>query len=221
MIGISVAAKREWLAVCEYFGKSLEDRERCPYGGYFKIQIAGKDAIVYFAGNGKVRSAAACQYMIDTFELEKVIVVGTCAGIDVTYDLLDIIVPSRAVQCDCTVKEVKPLIRQDFVVDIDLSKYGSEFNTGVIGTSDRPIVLVSDYLDLKENNITIADMESAAIAYVCKRNGVEIVIIKGISDFPIDRNEPTVSQNNQGQMFSQNAPIVMRKIFDTYIERFI
>ncbi len=221
MIGISIAAKTEWEFVCNYFGKTLEERKRHPFGGYFQAKINHKDVMIYFAGNGKVRSAASCQHMIDKFNLNKVIVVGTCAGIDLQYGILDIIVPNRAVQCDCTVKEMKPLIRQDFIVDIDLSNYGNGFPTGTIGTSDRPIVLMSDYLELKKNDITVADMESAAIAYVCKRNEVEVVIIKGISDFPVDRNNPAASQTNQGQMFSQNAPIVMKKILDTYIEKFI
>ena len=37
--------------------------------------------------------------------------------------------------------------------------------------------------ELKNNNITIADTESAAIAYICKANNVECMVIKGISDF--------------------------------------
>ena len=37
--------------------------------------------------------------------------------------------------------------------------------------------------ELNNNNITIADTESAAIAYICKANNVECMVIKGISDF--------------------------------------
>ena len=40
-----------------------------------------------------------------------------------------------------------------------------------------------DYLELKENEIIIADTEAGAIAYICKKNDVECIIIKGISDF--------------------------------------
>ncbi len=221
MIGISIAAKAEWNATCEYFGKTLEERERSPYGGYFQTKIKGKDVIIYFAGNGKVRSAAACQYMIDKFQLEKVIVAGTCAGIDIRYNTLDIIIPNKAAQCDCTIKERHPLIRNDFVVDIDLLKYEITEPTGVIGTSDRPVVLMQDYLDLKNNGITIADMESAAIAYACKRNEVEIVIIKGISDFPVKREDPTSSQQGQSSVYAQNVGPIMKKIFDGYLEKFI
>ncbi len=35
-----------------------------------------------------------------------------------------------------------------------------------------------DYLELKENNITIADTESAAIMYICRANDVECIVIK-------------------------------------------
>ena len=59
----------------------------------------------------------------------KVIVAGTCAGIDGKLHILDILVPDKAVQYDCTVKEIEPFIKQSFIVDIDLSKYGNDFYT--------------------------------------------------------------------------------------------
>lgn len=49
-----------------------------------------------------------------------------------------------------------------------------------------------DYLELKENHITIADTESVAIAYVCKMNKIDCLIIKGISDFPINEFETSI-----------------------------
>ncbi len=221
MIGISIAAKKEWEFTCDYFGKTIEDRKRTPFGGYFMIKIKNEDAIVYFAGNGKVRSAASCQYMIDKFGLTKVIIAGTCAGIDDKYKILDIIIPNRAVQCDCTVKELKPLIRNDFIVDIDIAKYGEAYNTGTIGTSDKPIVLPKDYCELRNNEITVADMESAAIAYICKKNDVESVIIKGISDIPAKYEADDEAFLESKGTYAANVPFVMKKIFDDYLIKFI
>ena len=65
--------------------------------------------------------------MISKFNLTKVIVAGTCAGIDEKFSNLDIFVPDKAVQYDCTVKEIEPLIKQSFIVDFNLSKYGMIF----------------------------------------------------------------------------------------------
>ena len=110
-----------------------------------------------------------------------------------------------------------------FNVEIDLTKYNFEYNTGIIGTADKAVVMWKDYLQLKENNITIADCESGAIAYICKANNVECIIIKGISDFPNDEtNEDTIKSNEeQINVFVKNTPLVMNKIFDEYLLKVI
>ena len=80
-----------------------------------------------------------------------------------------------------------------------------------------------DYLVLKENNITIVDTEAAGIAYVCKMNNVDVLIIKGISDFPLDENQTSkkISYEEQYEIFIKNVPIVMNKIFDEYLDKII
>lgn len=223
MIGISIATKWEWDATLEYYGMNLEQCERYPYGEFFFYSICGKEVVFYSTGVRKVNGIGANQYMISKYNLEKVIVVGTCAGIDDKYQNLDIFVPNKAVQYDCTVKEIEPLIKSSFIVDIDLSKYEGNYNTGVIGTADKAVVMWKDYLELKENSITIADTEAGAIAYFCKKNGVECIIIKGISDFPTDEKFSTKEQSNEEQInvYLENTPKVMNKIFENYLERFI
>ena len=161
--------------------------------------------------------------MISKFNLTKVIVAGTCAGIDEKFSNLDIFVPDKAVQYDCTVKEIEPFIKQSFVVDIDLSKYGNDFYTGTIGTADKAVVMWKDYLELKENKIIIADTEAGAIAYICKKNDVECIIIKGISDFPTEESNSDKFESNieQINIYLENTPKVMNKILAEYLKRFI
>ncbi|MDO6654583.1 permease [Anaerobacillus sp. 1_MG-2023] len=161
--------------------------------------------------------------MISKFKLTKVIVAGTCAGINDQFRNVDIFVPDKAVQYDCTVKEIEPLIKQSFIVHIDLSKYGDDFHKGTIGTADKAVVMWNDYLELKKNEITIADTEAAAIAYICKKNDVECIIIKGISDFPTDERNANKFESNIEQMnvYLENTPKVMNKIFGEYLNRFI
>ncbi len=221
MIGISIASRLEWRATCNYFDKTTSECDKYPFGEFFFIKVKDEDVIIYYSGSGKAQASAACQYMIDKFRLDKVIVIGTCAGIDDNYKALDIIVPNRAVQCDCTVKEQQPLIKERFSVNIDLSDYQFKYNTGMIGTSDKPVVIMKDYLDLKNNNIAIADMEASAIAYICKCNGVKVIIIKGISDFPLSNNDSKKSYEEQVQMYETNTKFIMNEVFDNYLEKFI
>ena len=90
----------------------------------------------------------------------------------------------------------------------------------MIATADRPVVMWQDYKDLKDNDVTIADMESAATAYVCKVNNVEFVAIKGISDFAIDESTSTIedSYKDQFDTYTRNTPIVVNNILDNYLE---
>lgn len=215
MTGISIAAKREWNAVLDKFQVSIDSCTKYPFGEYFTTEINGESVIFYRGGVRKVNSSASTQYMIDHFDLKKIIVAGTCAGIDDNFKALDIFIPNKAVQYDCTVKEQEPLIKDSFTVNFNLDSLTSDVLTGTIGTADKAVVMWKDYLELKENNITIADTESAAIAYICKANNIECIIIKGISDFPTDEQENL--NGEQLNSFITNIPIIMNKIIDEYL----
>lgn len=130
MIGVSIATKWEYEATLDYFKVKFEERCEYPYGDFFLKKVNDTELIFYFTGVRKANGVGANQYMISRFDLDKVIVAGTCAGIDDTYRHLDVIVPHRAVQYDCTVKEVEPLIKQSFIVDIPLAHYGNDFLRG-------------------------------------------------------------------------------------------
>lgn len=223
MIGISVAESNEWEVTLNFFDKNPEECLNSPYGEYFYVKYKGKDLIVYKSNVRKVASAACAQYMIDKFNLEKIIVIGTCAGVDSRFNQLDIIIPNKVVQYDCTVRETEPLIKEKFNVDIDLSSLNFDYNTGLLGTADKPLVMWNDYLVLKDNNITIVDTEAAGIAYVCKMNNVNVLIVKGISDFPLKEFESTkeLSHEKQYNIFIRNIPIIMDKIFNEYLSKII
>lgn len=223
MIGISIATKWEYEATLKYFSVKNNERFGYPYGEYFIKTINDTEIVFYRTGVRKVNGVGGNQYMISKFHLTKVIVAGTCAGIDEKFNVLDIFVPDKAVQYDCTVKEIEPLIKQSFIVNMDLSKYGDDFYKGTIGTADKAVVMWKDFLELKENEITIADTEAGAIAYICRKNDVECMIIKGISDFPTDESSSDKFESNMEQInvYLENTPKVMNKIFDEYLKRFI
>ncbi len=217
MIGVSISARREWEYTINHFNLQSDELIEYAFGKYFLKVINNKEVIFYYTGVRKVNAAAANQYMIIKFNLEKVIVAGTCAGIDNNYKVLDIIIPNVTYQYDCTVKEIEPLIKEKYTVKLDLSGLNFEFKTGSIGTADKAVVMWEDFLELKNNNITIADTESAAIAQVCRMNNVKCVIVKGISDFPKDIN----NNNEQFNEFIDNVPRVMKTIFNNYLSLII
>lgn len=222
MVGISIATVWEFEATLDYFHVKETERMTYPYGKYFFRVINGTLVVFYSTSVRKVNGVGGNQYMLAHFPITKVLVVGTCAGIDKRFDVLDIIIPDRAVQYDCTVKEIEPLLKPSFVVPIDVTKYGIDGNA-TIGTADRAVVMWRDYLELQENGITVADTEAAAIAYICRKNEIECIIIKGISDFPTDETglDPLQSNQEQINVYIANTPKVMTRIFDDYLQLFI
>ncbi len=218
MIGISVAAQKEWKVVLDYYHKDIDKIDKYPYGEYFFEKINNKDVIFYRCGTRKTKASGATQYMIDKFNLTKIIVIGTCAGVDEKYKLLDIFLPNKVVQVDCTYLEQGDSFKEDFIVDINLDKYNFGYNTCIIGSSDKPMIH-KEVCDLMyKNGLSVIDMESAPIAYICKVNDVKCVIIKGISDFP---GKYDYLDENQFSEYVVNIPNVMNKIINEYLEKVI
>lgn len=98
MIGISIATKWEFEATLKYFSVKNNERFGYPYGEYFIRTINDTEIVFYRTGVRKVNGVGGNQYMISKFHLTKVIVAGTCAGIDEKFSVLDIFVPDKAVQ---------------------------------------------------------------------------------------------------------------------------
>ncbi len=223
MIAVSVAAGREWQIVLKYYNRNEDECRAYPFGFYFQIQLCGEDTLFYLTGTRKTNASAATQYIIDHFHPDKIIIMGTCAGIDPAFKIRDILLPRLAVQVDTTVKEIDQLIRREFSVEIDLAPYDFPYETGIIGSGDKAIVIWKDYLELKNHGITVADTESASIAYVCHQNHTAFVIIRGISDFPHNISFEEASSMNSVQIRSylSNVPLIIEDILRQYLEKII
>ena len=212
MIGILVAASKEWKVVLEHF--NIDKVDKYLYGEYFKTFINNKEAIFFKTGTRKTNASAATQYIIDHYNVDKIIVIGTCAGVDTSNKLLDIIIPNKVLQSDVTFMERGEAPKEDFIIELrEIKGY-----KGVLASSDKPLVdkEISDML--YKTGVNIVDMEGAPIAYVCKINNISCTIIKGISDFP---GKYSHFCDEQFEEYIKNIPIVINKILNEYIDKFI
>lgn len=215
MKSICVTAKNEWKYILEYYNLTLEDCLTFPFGEYFI-----KNGVLYFrSGVRKTNSVASVQYMIDKFSIDYLILIGTCGGIDTSNKILDIIIPNRAGQYDCTILDYEPLFKEMFNTDIDVSYLDFDYKTGFIATADRAVIRQEDWKLLNDNGVTIADTECGALSYVCQKNNVKFLAIKGISDFPIKDVSAEESDNQQTEKFLNNIPIILKNILDNYIPK--
>ena len=209
MIGICIAAREEWDSFIKRL--NISNIEEYPYGDICKTTLYNKEVILYRSGTGINRAIDSTKYIIKTYKVNKVIVVGTCAGIDDKYKVLDIVFPNKFIEYEFVVKDKKE-IKGIFTMTIDINNEG--VNTGIIASSNNIINSWDDYLLLKNCNITVADMETSAIAHICKDNSITFLAIKGISDFP--KKDSNIEE--QIKNYDTNVPIIMNKIVDDYLE---
>lgn len=217
MYAVCLATELEWSVVLKYYNIEEKDCIPYPYGVYFFLEDI--DVIFFLTGKRKTNAGGAGQYMIDHFHPDRVFMIGSCAGIDTDYDVLDILIPYRAVQSDTTVWELDKLVREDLTSDLCLDGLKPGYKTGIIASSDKAVVMWEDYLRLKDNGITIADTESAAMAYVCRLNSVPCTVIRGISDFPskLSIDEFDVENNIQITEYLRNTPRVIEMILRDHL----
>ena len=217
MIGISVAANKEWNYVKECYKDSIKELSEYIYGEYFETTFNGKPVLVYKCGARKSNASASTQYIIDQFSPEKIILIGTAAGINKQYSLLDILVPDTAIQGDCSFIEKGEPFEDRFITRIDLSEYDVTASS-TIASFDKPLIFRADCELMGKYKVDIRDMESGAIANICRLNHTEIVIIKGITDFPGNYDPKDERQYFE---YKENVPKVMEKILDEYLCHFV
>ncbi len=208
MIAIFLASSYEFDAAKKYY--EIEKIEKYVFGKYFLKTINNKNIMFFKIGVGKTESSASTQWIIDKFNPKKIIVVGTCASTSNKFKLFDIVFPNETCEYDLSYENIGY-----YGTDIEIK---DNVKTGCIGTSDIPLTNKDDSLKLKKENIDFVDMESAPIAKVSELNNINYLIIKGISDEPF-LNEN--SKNYDWDKFQKNASIIINKILDKELEKYI
>lgn len=218
MVCIQICSKAEWSSVKEILKDMEYEAYTYPFGEFLKIMLNYKDCIFYYSGATKTRSSAACQYAIDKWKPQIVIVLGTCGGVSEKLKVLDITVANKTVQYDCIdrmgdepyifYKPFTTLIDNSW---IDFSKFVNKVHEGTIATADQDInyeVLTM----LRKEKVLCADWESGAIAYICSLNKVNTCIVRGITDIPTENI--IESACNQGVDYKENTPKIMKKLVE-------
>lgn len=186
---ILISADAEWRWVRERLDTAVYDRT--PFGqmATMTITIDGRERQVVFlhGGWGKIAAAASAQYAIDRFRPSLVVNLGTCGGFapDVS--------PGTVLLADFTL--VYDILEQMGDRDAALGHYATEIDLSWLpDTLPSPALrtmLVSADRDIVSHDVQMlratygaiaADWESGAIAWVCARNHIRCLILRGVSD---------------------------------------
>lgn len=201
MIGIIIAMQQE----LEPYKKHIIEQQQI-YGKVFYLaQIAENKIVICQSGIGKVNAAFATTLMIERYTPSVIINTGVSGGLGLLKPH-DIVMAEKVVQHDVDTSALgnpkgmvstinKIYFETSEKINSIMSKYVEDAKWGIIACGDQFIAdknLINQIVG--EFNAIACDMESGAVAQVAHIAGVELAIIRAISDnadekAPIDFQE--------------------------------
>ncbi|MHC4995353.1 MAG: phosphorylase family protein [Planctomycetota bacterium] len=134
------------------------------YGGTYKE----KKWVACAVGIGPERACWVAERMIFGFKPDRVIVAGVAGALDQTLNIADILIPASVIDAD-----------NGEVYEPAIHSAGHH----VLVTSATPRLTLADKQQIREQTTAHAvDMETAAIARVCKTHGLKWLCVRAISD---------------------------------------
>lgn len=173
--------------------------------------INSKEYVVVKCGIGKVNAARTTQIMIDNYEVECIINIGSAGALNDKLNIGDIVIGDNLVQHDFDISAFghekgyitdtgkmfssdKKLVDKikELVDDLLKGKKENKFNyiIGTIASGDVFCTQIKMKEDIRnEFNAECVEMEGAAIAQVCYLNKIPFLILRSISDSPNGNNQ--------------------------------
>lgn len=179
------SANSEWKSVLAYAKPARI--QSTPFGEFFQEKINGLTIVFVKGGWGKISAAASAQYGIQRWQPDLVINLGTCGGFEGRVERGTIVLVEQTVVYDIFEQMGVPEEALAFYsTDLDLSwlkePYPQSVQRGRLISADRDILPEDVDGLVKVFNVFAADWESGAIAWVCRNNGVQCLILRGVSD---------------------------------------
>jgi len=206
---ILVSANAEWGPVKEYFPTAVINRTA--YGEYFFADLPETNNVLFCHGGwGKVAAAASTQFVIDHFNPEYLVNIGTCGGIEGRIRRFDVVAPDKVVIYD---------IYEAMAADPNDAIRAYTTEIWLPTTLPLPAIrttLYSGDADLTPDRLreiekryepAAVDWESGAIAWVANRNRTPLLILRGVSDLV---SLKTAEAQGNENLFQENARQVMR-----------
>lgn len=209
-IGIIAAENAEMMAIKNIM---TDISEELVYNLTFTHgKIENKDCVLVECGVGKVNAARTTQILIDNFDIDAIINVGSAAGANDELDIGDIVIGSKLVQHDFDltafgrpkgyISNVGQFVESDDALIEKMQKIISNIQNNEfkikIGTIASGDIFCTDLKmkdEIRESFCADAiEMEGAAIGQVCKLDKIPFLVIRSISDKPNGNNHITFDQ---------------------------
>ena len=180
---------------------------------FFKGTILGKKCILVKCGVGKVNAARTTQIMIDNFQIQYVLNLGSGGAVNPLLNIGDVVIGKQVVQHDFDITAFghskgyitgignyvmcdRGLVNQFEKVINNMTDRIYQIKIGIVATGD---IFITD-IGMKNKihskfNADIVDMECTAIAQTCYLDNIPFIVIRSISDIPDGKNENTFDEN--------------------------
>jgi len=188
-VAVVVSAGQEWDVVRERFGHN--GLSLSPSGEWcvVEIDVAGRaEPVLFFhEGWGKIAAAAGTQYVIDRWQPELIVNLGTCGGFEGAIAREAVVLVDRTLVYDIIEQMGDPEVAlRHYTTDLDLSwlaePYPMPVQRDLLLSGDRDLVVEEVPMLRARFGAAAGDWESGAIAYVAARSGVRCLILRGVTD---------------------------------------
>ena len=209
---VLISAIAEWEGVKTLFPELII--EPSMYGESAHRKLGTQDLKLYHSGWGKIASAAMMQYVIDHDAPDLIVNLGTCGGFEGVVNQGDVILVDRAFVYDIVELMGDLDIATYYASSLDLSwlaePYPYSVQRGAIASADSDLP-PGKIPFLKSKGALAADWESAAFAWVARKNRARLLILRGVSDMV---NEQGGEAYDNLEIFNQRAKEIMKMLFD-------
>ena len=209
---VLVSAIAEWKAVKPMFPDAKINR--FPFGECMDVTLGTWNLELFHTGWGKIASAATMQYVIDKDFPELIVNLGTCGGFEGLVRQGEIILVDQTYVYDIVELMGDLDITTYYASSLDLSwlaePYPHPVRRGLIASADSD--LPPDRISfLKQKGAIAADWESAALAWVARKNNARLLILRGVSDMV---SEDGGEAYNNIEVFNERARGIMERLVE-------
>ena len=215
-IVIIISANAEWKPVIDYYQPAT--CEKSPFGEYFLTIIKRQPVTFIHGGWGKIAAAATTQYVIDQWNPELIINLGTCGGFVGSIQRGQTLLPEKTIVYDIVEQMGNAQEAIDFYsteLNYDWLKhpYPLPVESGVLVSADRDILPGEVSTLMNTYQARAADWESGSIAWVAtKTHKRRCLILRGVSDLVSEQGGEAYENI---YFFQRSAEKIMQRLCDS------
>lgn len=212
LIPVLVSAGGEWDAVVSILQPpSLQ--QSLP-GAHFQTELAGQPCLFFHSGWGKIATAASTQYIIDHFQPELIVNVGTCGGLAGSSQVGEILIVDETLIYDIVERMDDPKTALDHYATVnDTSWITNPLPTGTrkarVISADQDIDYQSYDLLTQTHKADAADWETGAFAWVATWNHTPWLALRAVSDLVSSKASET---DNSVELWRSRLDQLMSKV---------